>query len=274
MVARRQYKTLLIINNLDMKLIFLSYLIFQYSLYSQDSIGVNRLINNMDYNFSFDTLMSEYYDKLKISLNDKNDELIDRIKAEMVNNKKNIFENAIIPTIYKNISSNELDTLNNLLESAQGKLLIYKQRQLQRELLLVIDKLSTEITNNLVNRINNENKLKIKHNLETKGIDCKDLKEGNFMFQNEDNTIVKIERTKKFQKDIYPHKINTHKIKWLDDCTYQLEFVKSEAISPEKKFSIFKVFYNDNKKYKFIVKYYDDPNWEDGVAEIIKINSN
>lgn len=53
-------------------------------------------------------------------------------------------------------------------------------------------------------------------------IDCTRFKTGSFEIDNMDGTISTIIRTKKFQEEKSPNFIGKDKVKWIDECSFQL----------------------------------------------------
>jgi len=139
----------------------------------------------------------------------------------------------------------------NFYESDAGKSLISKTPLILEETNNASEKLGEEIAIIIIKEIEDEKN----KNYNSKISGCEKLKTGKFKYIMPDSSVMIIKRDKKHQYEYYQGTTTKYNIKWIDDCKYSIDVIKTDAKFMENakgRVFITNIYEVNNKYYKYV----------------------
>ena len=187
--------------------------------------NIKKMLEIQGIEKNWEMLLAQMIQLQKESNPDIETEFWDRFKNEILTDSYKKLYEITIPIYKKYLTKDEVIAIINFYESDAGKSLISKTPFILKEAMEAGEKLGKDIGTQIAKEIEEEKN----KNFNSKIFGCEKFKIGKFKYIMPDSSVMFIQRDEKYQYEYYLGNTTKYKIKWIDDCTYTLDILKSDA---------------------------------------------
>ena len=175
----------------------------------------------------------------------------EKFKEKIEENSYERLYEKVIPIYHEHFSIEEIEGLIAFYGTDLGQALLEKQPIVMEASYSMGEVVAAEIVEEI--NIEKEEDLVGKYNKRL--LDCSDIKSGKFTSTVGDGQEIVVERKGKFQYEYFDGSITKYKVNWLDECTYSLKVLETDASFMKDmvgKTLITNIFEINDDHYKYI----------------------